>query len=70
MLMRLHRAPVPVPADEPFEEEFPGELPVPQDEPVPDHNPERLTAPCVALFPVRSGCAANTRRVLRPLVPG
>ena len=41
----LHRAPVPVPADEPFEEEFPGELPVPQDEPVPDHHPEEFTAP-------------------------
>lgn len=39
--MAIHRAPDPVPADEPFDDEPLPEQPVPQDEPVPDHNPER-----------------------------
>lgn len=34
----MHRAPVPMPDDEPFEEEVPP--PVPQEDPVPDPNPE------------------------------
>jgi hypothetical protein len=34
----MHRAPVPSPDDEPFEDDVP--QPVPQEEPVPDPNPE------------------------------
>jgi len=34
-----HRAPVPAPADTPFDDDVPS--PVPQDDPVPDHNPQR-----------------------------
>jgi hypothetical protein len=36
----LHRAPIPAPADEPFEDDLPGPQPIPAEEPVPDHNPE------------------------------
>lgn len=35
--IRMHRAPVP----EPIEEPLPGEHPVPQEEPVPSPNPQR-----------------------------
>ncbi|CAL61351.1 Hypothetical protein HEAR1173 [Herminiimonas arsenicoxydans] len=35
-LIRAHKAPVPVPVEEPL----PGEHPVPQEEPVPSPNPE------------------------------
>jgi hypothetical protein len=69
MPIRLHRAPVPVPFDEPFEEEFPGEQPVPQEEPVPDHNPEVATTSRAVLLPVRAGCVASTnptRQLPRP----
>lgn len=34
----MHRAPVPLPDDEPFEDDVP--QPVPQQDPVPDPNPE------------------------------
>lgn len=34
----MHRDPVPLPDDDPFQEEVP--QPVPKDEPVPDPNPE------------------------------
>jgi hypothetical protein len=34
----MHRAPVPLPDDEPFGDDIP--QPVPQEEPVPDPNPE------------------------------
>ena len=34
----MHREPVPLPDEEPFQEEVPH--PIPQDEPVPDPNPE------------------------------
>ena len=35
----MHRAPVPSPDDEPFEDEVP--QPIPQRDPVPDPNPEQ-----------------------------
>jgi hypothetical protein len=37
----MHRAPVPLPDDEPFGDDIP--QPVPQEEPVPDPNPEIYT---------------------------
>lgn len=40
MYFHLHRAPLPSPADEPFEEDVPGPQPLPDQEPVPDHHPE------------------------------
>ena len=36
--MLMHRAPTPLPDDEPFEEDVP--QPIPPREPVPDPNPE------------------------------
>jgi len=38
MKIVMHRAPVPLPDDEPFGDEIP--QPVPQEEPIPDPNPE------------------------------
>lgn len=36
----MHREPIPLPEDEPYQDDVPH--PVPQDEPIPDPNPERL----------------------------
>ncbi len=36
----MHREPIPLPEDEPYQDDVPH--PVPQDEPIPDPNPELL----------------------------
>jgi hypothetical protein len=36
----MHREPIPLPEDEPYQNDVPH--PVPQDEPIPDPNPELL----------------------------
>jgi hypothetical protein len=36
----MHREPIPMPEDEPYQDDVPH--PVPQDEPIPDPNPELL----------------------------